>query len=170
MEGELANGSPPAISSRPSDVVHRCLVSTLIWLAEGVVGLFPLIGHEIIVAVVGSAPRPFPCFQTGQDASICYRMIEGPQREICILAVVFSGITLLNMLPFGHNQGARFTEFTYGLFLLTLCSMFTASLLYAGMFVVDDPSERLNEVVGWTLAFALVSSLALTIEKAIYGH
>ena len=162
--------APSPVSSRSRDVLHRCLVSSLIWFAEGLVGLFPLIGHEIIIAIIGSSPRPFPCFQSEETGSTCYRIIEGPEQEICILAVVFSGITLLNMIPFGHNRGARFTEFTYALFVLTVFSMFTASLLYAGVAVVADPSQVVKQAIDWTLAFSLASSLALTLEKAIYGH
>ena len=122
------------------------------WVGEAFVGSFPLLAHLF--------SEQFFEPEAGAKQSF--------QAEICILAVVTAGLSMLAGLPFGpKGWNARATRLTYFLYLLTLVSLLAGAMLYS--FIVAKTSQSTDLFAYATLATALFGSFSLTVEREILG-
>lgn len=132
-------------------VLHSVIVGLLVWSGEVVIGLLPLMAHELVARY--STPA----------------LGHGPDRlsaEVCILSVVVSGLALLSLLPFGPSQRkAPFSAWTYVLCLGILLSLIFGTMFYA--LEAAEASRGTDDVVWYTLLSAVIGSLALAVEDAI---
>jgi hypothetical protein len=145
------------------------------WLCEAVVGLIPLgayvVAHgsddaRVITALCnhGVLDNVYNAFST-----YCAQTPESPLQEVCVLAVVISGLSLISVAQFSSSrpQSPR-TPLT-----LLMSAAAIASLVAGGIFYGQITAHRgvIGEWVYTALAVALVSSLALAIQEAIHrGH
>ena len=109
-----ATSAPQEIqkSSVGSKIVEACIV----WLFEALVGLIPLGAHYFIHIVATIAERPALCLP---DLHGCHLVSDAPYAEICILAVVIAGISVIGSLGFGHHfRRSELTRLTYALIAL----------------------------------------------------
>jgi hypothetical protein len=138
------------------------------WIGEALIGLIPWILYvsvnkysslPIIAICSGSAYNAY----TKQYAG-CTALPESASPEICILAVVISGLAVLSVVPFGRRQ-REITIWTRLLVLLAILALIFGSLFYA-LFTahLDRDADTMVYIV---LLVALVSSLCLSIEGAI---
>jgi hypothetical protein len=136
--------------------------------AEAIIGLIPL-GLYLVVNKYSSLPSIGLCQEAAYNPYTrlyagCERLPESPAAEICILAIVISGLAILSVVPFGRKQ-RQFTIWTGILVLLALIALILGALFYA-LFTahLDRNADMITYVV---LMTALMSSLCLSIEGAI---
>jgi len=138
------------------------------WAGEAAIGLIPLIVYMLthrfsrlpITAACPSQPIPTPPTALGG----CMALSESAAQEICILAVVISGLALLSTTSIGQAK-RQVTMFTRFLVLIALFALIFGSILYAFFTAhLDRDAEAVTYMV---LAVALLSSLFLAIEGAI---
>jgi hypothetical protein len=139
------------------------------WAGEAFIGLIPYIAfvvlhkysrqHLMTALCPAQTPSPangivFNCLPLQEDAS----------QEICILAVVISGLALLSIVPL-RERPRPITPFTYVLMLLLIGSLIFGAIFY-GLFAThnDQGAEAITYLVLFT---ALGSSLVLTLDGAI---
>jgi hypothetical protein len=147
--------SPGAAERLGSHTLGRDVRDALfVWSGEAFVGMLPLLTH-LIAGRYSTIPT------TASEPQF--------QAEICILAVVTSGLSMLALLPFGPKARiAGFTPFTYWLFLVTLGSLIFSTMLY--VFFLAEINRRTDLVTWATLATALFGSFGLTMEGELLGH
>jgi hypothetical protein len=78
------------------------------WIGEALIGLIPLILY-VIVNKYSSLPVIAICSGSAYNALTkqyvgCEALPESASPEICILAVVISGLAVLSVVPFGRRQ------------------------------------------------------------------
>jgi hypothetical protein len=142
------------------------------WICEAIVGLIPLGAHALahgsddgrtITALCnhGVLDGAYNAFST-----YCVQTPESPLQEICVLAVVISGLSLISIAQFSpsRRQPPR-TPVT-----LLMCALAVGSLVAGGIFYGQLTAHRgvIDEWVYAALAVALVSSLILAIQEAIH--
>jgi hypothetical protein len=112
------------------------------------------------------------CLPTVRDApyanfmSYCKDYPESPLAEICVLAVVISGLLLLSIAQFarGRRRAPR-NALTYLMQLFAILSLVAGTLFYARI-----TSHSYTGHEEWTyivLAVALVSSFVLALQESI---
>jgi hypothetical protein len=93
------------------------------WLGEAVIGLIPWGGFFVVHRY---ATLPITAICTSQTpgppptASGCTPFIDSPSQEICILAVVISGLAVLSLASLGREKPRQITGWTRFLTLLAI--------------------------------------------------
>jgi hypothetical protein len=138
------------------------------WLGEAVIGLIPLALFEVahrystgpVTAICPEQKAPLAFgYLSG-----CTRLTETPSQEICILAVVISGLAILSTHVPGPG-GRPTTIFTRLLVVAALLALIFGSLLYA--FYTVHLDKNADELTYIALYVALLSSFFLAIEGAM---
>jgi hypothetical protein len=133
------------------------------WFGEAVVGLLPLIAHEAIQKAAKLPVVPAVC---DSGMTHCRAASETPVAEICIVAVVMSGLALLSLVRFGpHRRKAPPTMLTFIVGLGALIALIFGLIFYA--LVTTGINQEIVSLTDYTLASALLTSLFLTLEGAI---
>jgi hypothetical protein len=154
----------PAWGPRKQAALHGLLQ----WIGEAVIGLIPLIVFEAVHSF-SRLPVTGICSLGSLDQAknlymACIPAPEGASQEICILAVVISGLAVLSVIPITSRQ-RPITVWTRPLVLVALISLVFGSLFYAMYSAhLDKSADTISSIV---LVAALISSLFLAIEGAI---
>jgi hypothetical protein len=148
-------------------VVNGCVQ----WAGEAVVGLLPLFAYvlnhgfgndQFIPALcTAGAHRNFAAY-----ADWCVDNPDSPLAEVCVLAVVISGLSLLSIAQFarGRRQPPK-NALTYLMMLLAIMSLVAGTLFYAR--ITSHSNKGHEEWTYITLIVALVSSFVLAIQESI---
>jgi hypothetical protein len=139
------------------------------WLGEAVIGVIPLIVY-VLVHRYSTLPITATCQGVSRVTNPpilagCLPIIDSPSQEICILAVVISGLAVLSVVPLIRERPRQITGFTRLLILLALVSLIFGSLFYALFTAHLD--KNADTITYYILGTALISSLCLSIEGAI---
>jgi hypothetical protein len=141
---------PPARRAEVRAIGWSLLCGFLMWVGEALVGTVPLAAHEIVARFSGNAERP-----SGSD----------PIPEVCILAVVIAGLSVISLLRFGPRERPhRTTPVTYVMMIVSLAALISGGAMY-GLAVMDMAHGETDLAVK-ALALALGSSLVLALERA----
>jgi hypothetical protein len=132
------------------------------WLGEAIIGLIPLI---VYVAIHQFSRLPTLAICPAQSTLNCVLLGDSPSQEVCILAVVISGLAVLSVVPLGAARRRPITGFTRLLVLFAVLSLIFGSLFYA--LFTGHLDKNADTITYYILASALVSSLCLAIEGAI---
>lgn len=138
------------------------------WLGEAVIGLIPLVVYELVrqySSLPITAICPPQALGTNQSVSFCRAVAENSSQEICILAVVISGLAVLSVVPMGLKKPRKITAFTRILIVLAVIALIIGSLFY-GLFAAHLDRDA-NSITYYILAVALMSSFFLAVEGAI---
>jgi hypothetical protein len=139
------------------------------WLGEAVIGLIPLIVYELVhryskLPLIAICPDQVLNPVT-KELRNCIPLLESPAQEVCILAVVISGLAVLSVVPLGKNRQRQVTVWTRLLTLLAVLALIFGSLFYF-LFTAHLDREA-TAIVYYVLSVALLSSFFLSIEGAI---
>jgi hypothetical protein len=150
-----------------SRYIQAILYGLAQWLGEAVIGVIPLFMYEL---VNWYSKRPILATCPDQTTANqlyfgCSRIAESPSQEICILAVVISGLAVLSIVPIGNRPRRDITIFTRVLVLVAIIALIVGSLFYA--FFAAHLDHNADVITYWVLAVALISSLCLAVEDAI---
>jgi len=145
------------------------------WIGEAVVGLIPWLAFSLTHGL--SRPTDSLALCTPHSGLVPGDLTTGPCRilsdnayqEVCILAVVISGLALLSIGQFaqGRRKSPR-NAFTYFMQLCAIVSLVAGAIFYALITAHLDRGIAL-----WTyaaLGVALVSSLCLALQEAIFNE
>jgi hypothetical protein len=140
------------------------------WLGEAVIGLIPWAGYVVIhqygtLPVTATCPKQNPNPFAPNLLQNCTPLLDSPSQEICILAVVISGLAVLSVVPMGRGQQRKSTVLTRLLVLAALLSLMGGSLFYTLFAGHLDKSADI--ITYYILATALLSSFFLAIEGEI---
>jgi hypothetical protein len=172
MQPTDATPSIPPPPTPPYAVVVRYLTAALQgigqWLGEAVVGLIPLIVYFAVhrfsnLPITALCPKQTPNSYNNTMAG-CTALVDNPSQEVCILAVVISGLAVLSVVPLGRHK-RQITGWTRLLILFAVLSLIFGSLFYA--FFTAHMDRDADTVTYYILTAALVSSFCLSIEGAI---
>jgi len=138
------------------------------WFGEAVVGFFPLLMYEYvhrfstlpIIATCPPGPSPNTLTYDG-----CTKITETASPEICVLAVVASGLAVLSVIPIGQRERRPITPFTYVLVVMAAAALVTASVFYA--LFIGHTDRQADTIALWVLGVALASSFALSVENTV---
>lgn len=132
-----------------------------LWFAEIAVSVTPLLAYGVIHAYASLPGVLARCQAIEAKFADCLPVNDGPDAEICILAVV---ISRLSFLPLTRPRAAPIDPFraisAAGLASLILLAGTLYALISAGI------SRNTQEVVWWTLGGALIGSFLLALERA----
>jgi hypothetical protein len=135
------------------------------WMGEAAIGLIPwavwFATHRFAIL-----PTLATCGTNEAGLYNCVPVVESPSPEICILAVVISGLAVLSVGRLGRQRERQFTVFTYILMTLALLSLIFGSLFYA-LFTAHMAKNAADTITYGILAVALLSSVSLALEGAI---
>jgi hypothetical protein len=141
------------------------------WAGEAVVGLLPLFAYVLNHGFGTDQLIPALCSPVAHQAfaryaDVCADNPDSPLAEICVLAVVISGLSLLSIAQFarGRRQTPK-NAITYLMMLLAILSLVAGTLFYAR--ITSHSNEGHEEWTYITLMVALVSSFALAIQESI---
>jgi hypothetical protein len=139
------------------------------WFGESVVGLFPLLMYESVhrfstLPIMATCPAGTLTIDGTYNG--CTKITETPSPEICVLAVVASGLALLSVTPISRREKRPITSFTYFLLVMALVALVTASVFYA-LFLSGQTAGQADTIALVILVAALASSLCLSIESAV---
>lgn len=86
------------------------------WLGEAAIGLIPLFVYELVHRY-SSLPMTATCTKAVVQAYMppqlnCTPIVESSSQEVCILAVVISGLAVLSVVPLGHKNARKITGWT----------------------------------------------------------
>lgn len=144
-------GNPKNSQIELSSTLRSTTRGMLIWLGEAIIGLLPLLAHELVAAYSVSAP--------GHESARV-------TAEVCILSVVISGLALLSLLPYGQgHRRPAFSAWTYLLCLVMVLSLIFGTLFYALETV--GASLEANGIIWYILGTTVIGSLGLSLEAAI---
>jgi hypothetical protein len=157
---------PSTPSAAPSSKGARYAEELGLWIGEVLVGLAPLFFdqlHHIFTEAPGVLAR---CLRVvdGQPVE-CKSIPDGPDAEICILAVVLSGLALLQLFrrppasPIGWLSISRPIA-VFGLAAI----MVLAGMLYG--WISAGINHGTGAIVWWVLGGALAGSLLLAFDRA----
>jgi hypothetical protein len=133
------------------------------WSGEAFVGLLPLLAYWFMHGVA-KLPATAVCQVTQPQAqNQCTIVPDSPLPEVCILAVVVSGLALLSLGP--HRRKAGVTIWTFFLIIAAIIGLLLGSGLYA--LTIAHISQDTDVITYSALAIGLVSSLCLAIECAV---
>jgi hypothetical protein len=137
----------------------------LVWLAEAAIGLIPLGAHYVVATTVAAQSRQYEAM-CSFDLKTCHLLGETPHAEICILAVVTSGVSAIAALGFGlHSRKSPPNWMTYSLLTLSLFALILGVLMYV-VASMGALAEQASWATWMTLVFALFASLLLSLERA----
>jgi len=161
----IISSSKPLLTPRRKAAVHGIAQ----WIGEAIIGLIPwavwfAIHRFSNLPLIATCPNQAPS-QVNQTYVNCTPLVDSPSQEICILAVVISGLAVLSVVPLGKERQRQITTFTRVLILLAVLSLIFGSLFYA-LFTAHMDKDA-DIVTYYILATALSSSLCLAIEGAI---
>jgi len=126
------------------------------------VGVIPLLAYGVIHHWAILPEVLARCQMTNGQPAGCRAINDGPDAEICILAVVISGLSLL---PLTHRPRAvPLDPFRVIAAAGLLALVLTAGVLYA--LISAGISRDTQTVIWWILAGALVGSLLLALDRA----
>jgi hypothetical protein len=139
------------------------------WLGEAVVGLIPLIVYELVHRY-SSLPLTATCPQQtlgpmNRTLQNCTPLVENSSQEVCILAVVISGLAVLSVVPLGQHNQRKITGWTRILILLAVVSLVFGSLFYG--LITAHLDRDATSITYYVLAVALMSSFFLAVEGAL---
>ena len=139
------------------------------WVGEAVIGLIPLAIFEGVhryatLPVAATCPKQA---QTPYGLSNCTLLVENSSQEVCILAVVISGLAVLSVVPLGLQKPRKITIWTRILILFAVVALIFGSLFY-GLFTAHLDREA-TSITYNVLYVALLSSFFLAVEGAILG-
>jgi hypothetical protein len=140
------------------------------WVGEAFVGLIPLAAYSVAHWVSKPVYLTALCSQAvtqqyAQFAPNCVQLADNPHQEICILAVVISGLSVLSIAQFapGRRRSPR-TAFTYLMMMFSILALAFGALFYALITVHLD-----KDIAPWSitvLGVALASSFFLAMQEA----
>jgi drug/metabolite transporter (DMT)-like permease len=141
----------PLKSRKFSPVGHDITKAFIVWLGGAVIGMIPLLTHSLLESY------------SKQASEIT---IQTFYAELCIVAIVVSGLSLLQTIPYGPRpRRAPFTAWTYLVCLATLLSLIYGAMFYA---VAVTDVGMLSPTAAWyTLIAAIGGSLGIVLERAI---
>jgi hypothetical protein len=123
----------------------------VLWIGELVIACVPLAAHEIVADFSGEVEPP-----AGFD----------PIPEICILAVVISGLSVVSLARFGSGERVfRHTPFSFIMLLLSVFSLMSGAVMYGLAVMRLDHGQ--TGLAYWATTTALLSSFLIALEKAI---
>ena len=155
---------------------------TIQWVRNAALGLTPWFAYSLthLVATSNGAVSAL-CYETAarstdffRFADKCIELPDSPAQEICILAVVISGLSLLSIGAFqpGRREVPR-TAFTNLMQVLTFGSLMAGACFYgqiSGNLDLDRAGHHLTQPYAEAaLAVALVSSLFLDIRESYFS-
>jgi hypothetical protein len=142
------------------------------WACEAVVGLIPLGAYALAHGSDDGRVITALCNHVVLDgaynafSTYCVQTPESPLQEICVLAVVISGLSLISIAQFSpsRRQPPR-TPVT-----LLMSALAVGSLVAGGILYGQITAHRgvIDEWVYAALAIALISSLILAIQEAVH--
>ena len=138
------------------------------WVGEAVIGLIPL-ADFLATHIYSRLPISGLCSPGSLDKAkgiytSCFPSPETASQEVCILAVVISGLAVLSVAPIA-SRPREITAWTRPLIVVAVVSLIFGSLFYALFSAhMAENADTLSYVI---LMFALLSSLFLAIEGAI---
>jgi hypothetical protein len=163
----LENPTPPKKGA--GDLVWAGLHGIGQWVGEAVIGLIPLVIYEGVHRY-SSLPLTATCPQqpfNGITKALfnCTAVVENSSQEVCILAVVISGLAVLSVVSLGLQKPRKITIWTRILILLAVVALIFGSLFY-GLFTAHLDKEA-TSITYNVLYVALLSSFFLAVEGAI---
>lgn len=141
------------------------------WAGEAVVGLLPLFAYLLNHGFGRESYLPAICSSTAHQAfarysDVCVDNPDNPLAEICVLAVVISGLSLLSIAQFtSRRRQTPKNALTYLMMLLAIMSLVAGTLFYAK--ITSHSNDGHAEWTYITLAVALVSSFVLAIQESL---
>jgi hypothetical protein len=139
------------------------------WLGEAVIGLIPLIVYELVhryssLPLTATCPKQTlnPYYPTLQN---CVPLVESSSQEVCILAVVISGLAVLSVVSLGQHNQRKITGWTRILILLAVVALVFGSLFYG--LITAHLDHDATSITYYVLAVALMSSFFLAVEGAL---
>jgi hypothetical protein len=140
------------------------------WLGEAAIGIIPWVVYEMVhryadLPLIAACPK-----QPGSSTPLndCTRIADSASQEICILAVVISGLAVLSVVPLGEQRKRPITVWTRLLVLFAVVALIFGSLFY-GLFTAHL-DRGADAITYYFLAIALLSSLCLSIEKNVLSE
>jgi hypothetical protein len=139
------------------------------WIGEAVIGLIPLGVYELVhrysnLPLSATCPQQAPSPST-LSVQNCTLLQESSSQEVCILAVVISGLAVLSVIQLGLKQPRKVTVLTRVLVLFALGALIVGSLFYG---LITAHLERdATSVTYYALVVALLSSFSLAVEGAL---
>lgn len=149
-----------ATTSAKANVWKAVLQAFGQWCGEAFVGLLPLLAYWFMHSVA-TLPATGVCQRTQPPQ--CVVVPDSPLPEICILAVVVSGLALLSLGP--QRRQASVTLWTFFLIIGAIIGLLLGSGLYA---LTTAHISHDEEIVTYSaLVIGLASSLCMAIEAAV---
>jgi hypothetical protein len=142
------------------------------WVGEAAVGLIPwlayMLTHNFSMSIYVTAlcsPRVLDSDFASFHAN-CVQLTDSPIPEICILAVVISGLSLLSIGQFapGRPRPPR-TALTYLMLILAIGSLLAGAIFYA-LITAHLEGVGLEKWSYLVLSVALISSLTLALQES----
>jgi hypothetical protein len=162
----------PPIQPPPPDPLTRYTLAILYglaqWVGEAVIGVIPLFMYEMAFKY---SQRPITATCPPQSINAnnlyynCTKLLDNPSQEICILAVVISGLALLSTSPITSKKPRTITVFTRLLIVPALISLIAGSVFYA--FFIARLDLNADAITYYILFVALISSFCLAVEDAV---
>ena len=138
------------------------------WIGEAVIGLIPWIVY-VYVNTYSDVPATGLCNKQSFNMAAkvynyCTPLSQSASQEICILAVVISGLAVLSVATLGQKQ-RPITVWTRLLMLMAILALIFGALSYG--FFMSHLDRNADTVTYAILSVALLSSLCLAIEGAM---
>jgi hypothetical protein len=140
----------PATGRAALAIGKSVLHGAILWLAEVAIACVPLTAHEIVAEFSGGA-EPSGRFD--------------PIPEICILAVVISGLSIVSLARFGAHEPAKHTPFTFIMLLPSVFSLMSGAVMY-GLAAMGLDHGR-TSLAYWAVSASLLTSFLITLEKSV---
>ncbi len=146
-EGPAAVPPPPPRRAGLRAIGWSALCGLLIWVGEVVIGAVPLAAHERVAR-----------FTEGTESD--------PIPEVCILAVVISGLSVVSLARFGpHVRPFRHTPFMFVMLLVSVITLMSGAVMYGLAVMKLDRGH--TELAYMAVGTALLTSFLVALEKAI---
>jgi hypothetical protein len=150
--GHEPDGVPPPLPGGGWRTIGQSLLyGLLLWLGEAMIGVVPLGAHELVLRFSGDAG-------SSAEASLI--------PEVCILAVVISGLSVVSLLRFGpHGRGRQLDWPEYIMALASLVALIAGAVMYGLAAMKMNHGQTSLAVIA--LVGALFSSLAIALIGAV---
>lgn len=152
MEGghDTEATAAPATGRAAWAIGQSVLHGTIVWLAEVAIACVPLTAHEIVAE-----------FSRGAEPSGRF----DPIPEICIFAVVISGLSIVSLARFGAHEPAKHTPLTFLMLLSSVFSLVSGAVMY-GLAVMGLDHGRTG-LAYWAVTASLLTSFLITLRKSV---
>lgn len=138
------------------------------WAGETCVGLIPLLAYFLMHQYGPQNEDVFQC-KTHYDNGVvanCSHVLDNASQEICIIAVVTAGLSILSVCHIGLRPRAEpNTPLTYVLMVINLLALLTGMLLY-GLYSAHI-DRGADTATLWVLAVSVLGSFFQALEGAI---